>query len=217
MSLPRTILCLSALLALMTLPAQAQIRSEPPLAVANGALELAALGQRLVLPAPDWVAAGLPDDAVLTSFEAVFRSGDSEADLELYRNGAIYALADTLYGAHVVSGPNATPAAYRDVVIDGFSRACMPGLSAFVQLGDDPEDVQAPLLLICGAQTANRGRGEVMAINLRTSGTGLAIVYQQWRGTAFDPASAENWPAAPAAIEARARQLQAETTLTLAD
>jgi hypothetical protein len=56
-----------------------------------------------------------------------------------------------------------------------------------------------------------------MAINLRTSGTGLAIVYQQWRGTAFDPASAENWPAAPEAIEARARQLQAETTLTLAD
>ena len=45
----------------------------------------------------------------------------------------------------------------------------------------------------------------------------MAIVYQQWRGAAFDPASAANWPAPPETIEARARLLQAETMLTLAD
>ncbi len=215
MVLPRILVCLASLLAAS--PAMAQIRSEPPLAVTDKALELTALGQRLVLPAPDWVAPDLAGAAVLAGFEAVFRSGDNQADLELYQNGAIYALARTRYGAHMVSDPDADPANYRAVVVDGFSRACMPGLSAFVQLGDDPDDVLAPLLLICGAQRADRGTGEIMTISLQTSEAGMAIVYQQWRGAAFDPASAGNWPAPPETIEARARLLHAQTMLTLAD
>ena len=215
MVLPRILVCLASLLAAS--PAMAQIRSEPPLAVADKALELTTLGQRLVMPAPDWVAADLVGDAMLTGFEAVFRSGDNQADLELYRNGAVYALATTLYGAHIVSDAEADPANYRAVVVDSFSRACMPGLSAFVQLGEDPDDVLAPLLLICGAQRANGDKGEIMTISLQTSEAGIAIVYQQWRGTAFDPASAANWPAPPETIEARARLMQAQTMLTLAD
>ena len=215
MALPRILVCLASLL--VAVPAMAQIRSEAPLTIKDKALELTTLGQRLTLPAPDWVADDLVGDAVLGGFEAVFRSGDDQADLELYRNGAVYALAKTLYGAHVVSDPDAKPADYRAVVVDGFSRACMPGLSAFVQLGEDPDDVLAPLLLICGAQRADRGTGEIMTISLQTSEAGIAIVYQQWRGAAFDPASAGNWPAAPETIEARARLLQAETMLTLAD
>lgn len=215
MALLRTIVCLISLL--VALPAMAQIRSEPPLTVADRALQLTTLGQRLTLPAPDWVASDLAGDAMLDGFEAVFRSGDGEAELQLYRNGAVYALAQTLYGAHVISNPDAVPANYRDAVIDGFSRACMPGLSAFVQLGENPDDIQAPLLLICGAQRADTRKGEVMATSLRTSAAGLAIVYQQWRGPAFDPSSAANWPAPSAVIEAQARRLQAETMLTLAD
>jgi hypothetical protein len=214
MVLPRILVCLASLLAAS--PAIAQIRSEPPLAIEDNALELTTLGQRLTLPAPDW-AGDLVGQAILTGFEAVFRSGDDQADLELYQNGAVYALARTRYGAHVVSDPDADPADYRAVVIDGFSRACMPGLSAFVQLGDDPEDVLAPLLLICGAQRADNDTGEIMVISLQTSEAGMAIVYQQWRGAAFDPASAANWPAPPETIEARARLLQAQTMLTLAD
>ena len=215
MALPRILVCLASLL--VAVPAMAQIRSEAPLTIKDKALELTTLGQRLTLPAPDWVADDLVGDAVLGGFEAVFRSGEDQADLELYRNGAVYALAKTLYGAHVVSDPDAKPADYRAVVVDGFSRACMPGLSAFVQLGDDPDDVLAPLLLICGAQRADRGTGEIMTISLQTSEAGMAIVYQQWRGAAFDPASAGNWPAPPETIEARARLLHAQTMLTLAD
>lgn len=215
MVLLRILVCLLSLLG--AAPAVAQIRSEPPLAVADKTLQLTALGQRLLLPAPDWVADDLAGDAVLAGFEAVFRSGDDQADLELYQNGAVYALARTRYGAHLVNDPDADPADYRAVVVDGFSRACMPGLSAFVQLGDDPDNVLAPLLLICGAQRADNDTGEIMTISLQTSEAGIAIVYQQWRGAAFDPASAGNWPAAPETIEARARLLQAETMLTLAD
>lgn len=215
MVLLRILVCLLSLLG--AAPAVAQIRSEPPLAVADKTLQLTALGQRLLLPAPDWVADDLAGDAVLAGFEAVFRSGDDQADLELYQNGAVYALARARYGAHLVNDPDADPADYRAVVVDGFSRACMPGLSAFVQLGDDPDNVLAPLLLICGAQRADNDTGEIMTISLQTSEAGIAIVYQQWRGAAFDPASAGNWPAAPETIEARARLLQAETMLTLAD
>lgn len=215
MALLRTLVCLMGLLA--PLPALAQIRSEPPLGTADGALQLTALGQRLTLPPPDWIGADLVGDAMLGGFEAVFRSGDEQADLELYRNGAVYALAQTLYGAHLVSGADADPARYRGVVVDGFSRACMPGLSAFVQLGEDPEDVLAPLLLICGAQRANQSKGEIMAISLHRSAAGMAIVYQQWRGAAFDPAIARNWPVPPETVEARARLLQAQSMLTLAD
>lgn len=214
MVLPRILVCLACLLAAS--PATAQIRSEPPLTIADNALELTALGQRLVLPAPDW-AGDLVGHAILSGFEAVFRSGDDQADLELYQNGAVYALARTLYGAHMVSDPDADPANYRAVVVDGFNRACMPGLSAFVQLGDDPDDALAPMLLICGAQRSDNDTGEVMTISLQKSEAGIAIVYQQWRGAAFDPASAANWPAPPETIEARARLLQAETMLTLAD
>ncbi|KRA47673.1 hypothetical protein [Devosia sp. Root635] len=220
MPLPRNILSLAGLpmlFALLTLPVAAQIRSEPPLAAADGGLVLTTMGQRLHLPAPDWVAANIEGEAVLSSFEAVFRSGDVEADLELYGNGAVYALATTRYGAHVVRDAEAVPASYRDAVVDGFGRACVPGLVAFIQLGDDPDDVLAPLLLVCGAQTADTRHGEIMAISLSKSEAGLAIVHQQWRGAAFDPARAEDWPAAPEAIEARARALQAGTTLTLAD
>ena len=214
MALLRTTICLISLL--VALPVAAQIRSEPPLTIEDNALELTTLGQLLTLPAPDW-AGDLAGQAILAGFEAVFRSGDDEAELQLYRNGAVYALADTVYGAHVISNPDAVPVNYRDAVIDGFGRACMPGLSAFVQLGDDPDDIQAPLLLICGAQRADTRKGEIMAISLLTSAAGLAIVYQQWRGPAFDPSSAANWPAPSAVIEAQARRLQAETMLTLAD
>ena len=214
MVLPRIFVCLVSLLAAS--PAMAQIRSEPPLTIEDNALELTTLGQRLTLPAPDW-AGDLVGHAILTGFEAVFRSGDDQADLELYRNGAVYALAKTLYGAHVVSDPEADPANYRAVVVDGFGRACMPGLSSFVQLGEEPDDALAPLLLICGAQRSDNRTGEVMAISLQKSEAGMAIVYQQWRGAAFDPASAANWPAPPETIEARALLLKAETMLTLAD
>ena len=75
----------------------------------------------------------------------------------------------------------------------------------------------APQISSSGAQRADNDTGEIMAISLRQSEAGMAIVYQQWRGAAFDPASAANWPAPPETIEARARLLQAETMLTLAD
>lgn len=203
--------------ALLTLPALAQIRSEPPLSLADNRLVLTTEEQRLVLPVPDWVAADVTGDAVLSSFEAIFRTGDAGADLEIYRNGAIYALATELYGAHLVRDPDAGPLDYRQTIIDGFGRACVPGQVAFVQLGEDPDDILAPLLLVCGAQRANARQGAIMAITLQSSAAGFAVVYQQWRGAAFDPAEASAWPAAPDVIETRARQLQAGTVLTLTE
>ena len=56
--------------------------------------------------------------------------------------------------------------------------------------------------------TGFAGKGEVMVMSFKKTDTGVAMVFQEWRGPAFDPATPASWPVATAVVEARAKQLQ---------
>ena len=201
-------------------PAWAQLRSEPPLGDQDGGLLLSTQGFELWLPPPDWLD-GFQEGNVRTQVDAVFRAGDGEALLEIYPKGEGEALWSTLYGARISQGAGFTLKAYRDAVITGFSRNCRPDLTGFFQLGTDEGDVLAPLGFVCGAfdprLRAYSRLGEVMVMSFRQEGDAVALIFQQWRGDAFNPADPASWPVQTSVVEERARQLQAEPRFSRPD
>lgn len=209
--------------AALAAPAMAQVvASEPPLTERDGALALETLGHTFTLPLPDWLAgderlSGNAIDLVDTSY----RSDAAQAVLEIYPKGETQALWKTLYGARITLEANRPLADYRRAVMAGYSQTCKPELTGFFQFGQDDGENLAPLGFVCGGYldqlTAYAGEGEVMVMSFRKSAEGVAIVYQEWRGEAFDPSKPETWPVATDVVEARAAQLQAEAALALAD
>lgn len=218
--LKSAILVLAAL-GLGAVPASAQIRSEPPLRAENGMLRLDTMGHSLALPMPDWLA---PDAAqsALEHVETSYLAEDGQALLEIYPDGESEALWTTLYGARVSRDEKErTLADYRAALMMLHANSCEPALTGFFQLGPDDGDNLAPLGFVCGAYrdhyTTFRGLGEVMVASFRRSDTGVAIIYQEWRGAAFNPADPSSWPVSTDVVEARAAQLQADVTLSKAD
>lgn len=203
-------------------PALAQIRSEPPLSDAAGGLVLQTQGYDLWLPAPDWLdAAAQQSGGVRPLIDAMFRATPEQALLEIYPRGEGQALWTTLYGARLSIGSGFTLKAYRDAVVAGFARTCRPDRTGFFQLGADEGDGLAPLGYACGAFDPRlrlyAGLGEVMVMSFRQQGDAVALIFQQWRGKAFDPSDAASWPVQTSVVEARARQLQAHPRLTRTD
>ncbi|SFV38510.1 hypothetical protein SAMN05216456_3472 [Devosia crocina] len=213
------ILVLSAL-GLGALPAWAQIRTTPPLVEANGMFELDALGHRLSMPLPDWLSAGT--GPAMERVEANFLADEGQALLEIYPEGESEALWTTLYGARISHDERErTLADYRAALMMLHANSCKPELTGFFQLGPDDGDKLAPLGFVCGAYqdqyTSYRGLGEVMVASFRRSDTGVAIIYQEWRGKAFNPADPNSWPVSTSIVEARAAQLQSQVSLSKAD
>ncbi len=206
----------------MVHPALAQLRIDPPLYDADGGLVLAAQGLELWLPPPDWLdETKQASGDIRTQIDAVFRTGEGEALLEIYPKGEGEALWSTLYGVRISTGSGYTLKAYRDAIMAGFSSNCRRGLAGFFQLGADDGDTLGPLGYVCGAFDPRlRGYadlGEVMVMSFRQEGDAVALIFQQWRGDAFDPRDEQSWPVQTSVVESRARQLQAEPRLQRAD
>jgi hypothetical protein len=202
--------------------AHAQLRSEPPLNDAEGGLILTVEGYELWLPAPGWLdPATQQSGSIVPEVNAVFRSGEGEALLEIYPDGEGEALWSTLYGVRISTGSAFTLKDYRDAVMSGFARNCDPAQLGFFQLGPDNGDTLAPLGYVCGAFAPRlrtyRGLGEVMVMSFRKEGDAVALIFQQWRGEAFDPTDPASWPVETRVVEARARQLQDQPRLQRAD
>lgn len=218
MGLLGVVLASAALIA----PASAQIASQPPLTEAGNGLVLEALGHKFSLPLPDWLSsAERLSGNVVPLVDATYRADDAQALLEIYPKGQTQALWKTLYGARITLEATRPLTDYRSAVMFGYSQTCKPELTGFFQFGEDDGENLAPLGFVCGAYidrlTAYAGEGEVMVMSFRKSAEGVAIVYQEWRGDAFDPSKPETWPVATDVVEARAQQLQDEATLMLAD
>jgi len=216
----RTALFVLIALGVATMPAAAQIRSTPPLVEEGGKLVLDALGHQLSLPRPDWLTG---DDAALGRVEASFLAEDGQALLEIYPKGESEALWTTLYGARISRDENErTLADYRAALMMLHANSCKPELTGFFQLGQDNGDNDlAPLGFVCGAYADQyrtfAGLGEVMVASFQRSDTGVAIIYQEWRGKSFDPGDPKSWPVATEVVQARANQLKAEAALSKAD
>lgn len=225
MALPRSrarflgVLIASAALAA---PALAQLATEPPVTEAGNAFVLDAIGHSFSLPLPDWLGSDERTSGNAWSrVDSTYRADDIQALLEIYPKGETQALWKTLYGARISLEPSRPLSDYRSEVMAGYSRTCEPRLTGFFQLGADDGDNLAPLGFVCGGYLdslrAYAGEGEVMVMSFRKSAKGVAVVYQEWRGKAFNPADPATWPVATGVVEARARQLQADAALTLAD
>ena len=219
LSVPRAALVLAGLL--LTTPAWAQVASEPPLSAADNGLLLEAMGHQLALPLPDWLDAAAATGDVRSQVEAKYVADDNRAVLEIFPKGESEALWSTLYGAQITLTADQPLSDYRRDLMNGYAQTCKPELTGFFQLGADDGDRLAPLGFVCGGyldQLAGyAGEGEIMVMSFAKSAKGMAVVYQEWRGDAFDPAQPTTWPVATRVVEARARQLQAEATLTLSD
>lgn len=220
MTLLRTVSLVLIALGVATAPALAQIRSDAPLVEESGKLVLDAMGHRLQLPRPDWLTG---EDAALGRVETSFLAEDGQALLEIYPKGESEALWTTLYGARISRDENErTLADYRAALMVLHANSCKPELTGFFQLGQDNGDNDlAPLGFVCGAYGDQyrtfAGLGEVMVASFQRSDTGVAIIYQEWRGKSFNPGDPKTWPVATDIVEARARQLKADVALSKAD
>lgn len=206
--------------ALAALPASAQVRSDAPLKEEGGRLVLDAMGHHLALPLPDWLEA---PEGIIARVDTTFVAEEGQSLLEIYPKGETEALWTTLYGARISKDENErTLADYRAALMVLHANSCNPALTGFFQLGPDVDDNDlAPLGFVCGAYgdqyTNFRGLGEVMVATFQRSDTGVAIIYQEWRGKSFNPADPATWPVATDVVQARARQLKAEVALSKAD
>lgn len=213
----RFVLVLLAILALMA-PALAQSVAPAPLERQGDMLVLDTHAHRLSLPLPDWLSAeALTAADPTTQFETAFAADDRQALLEIMPKGESRLDWQTLYAARITLEPERALTDYRRATMIGYAQLCQPELTAFFQLGEDQGETLAPLGFVCGA-FLNRlagyaGHGEVAIMAFKRSDAGVAVVYQEWRGDAFDPTNPATWPVPTATVEARAQALQAEAEL----
>ncbi len=181
-------------------------------------INLDAAGHRFSVPLPDWLTAAErlnPD--VMGLVEHNTYADPQQAFVEFFPKGESFDEWTTTYAARVTLDTQRSLADYRDASIAGYSKPCHPELTGSFMLGKEEGGVFPPLIFVCGAYLDSiaklRGQGEVMLSVFRKTPKGVAVVYQEWRGNAFDPSNPETWPVSRAALEARATELQAQASL----
>ncbi|MCP8883265.1 hypothetical protein NIM87_07125 [Devosia sp. XJ19-1] len=221
MTLMKYALAPLAALLLMSAHAAAQVAGALPFSSENGQLTLETLGQRLTLPAPDWVEDASSVEALSEVVSTRFLEESGQSHLEIYPRGEGEAFWSTLYGARISNQASMSLAEFRSVVINVYARSCQPETVALFQLEPDEGDQLPPVGYVCGAYLDSfadfAGQGEVMVMGFYKSEAGLGMVYQEWRGDAFDPSTPSSWPVPAAVVEAQMARLATEVTLTLAD
>lgn len=181
-------------------------------------INLDAVGHRFSVPLPDWLTAAerLSQD-VMGLVESNTYADPQQAFVEFFPKGETVEKWTTTYAARVTLDKQRPLADYRDASIAGYSKTCNPDLTGSFMMGKEEGDVFPPLVFVCGAYLDSiaklRGQGEVMLSVFRKTPAGVAVVYQEWRGNAFDPSNPETWPVSRAALEARATELQTSATL----
>lgn len=209
-----------ALVLLATPAAQAESSATPPpLHEEDGVLVLDRLGHHLTMPMPDWLVA--PSGPIATQVELRYLTDARQALVEIRPKGETEALWNTLYGARITLGADQPLTAYRAAVMVGYAATCQPQRTGFFQLTPDTADALAPLGFVCGGYrndlTGYAGLGEVAIMSFKKSVKGVAIVFQEWRGKAFDPGKPATWPVSTDVVQARASQLQDHWTFATAD
>ena len=197
---------------------QAQTGARLPFSSEGDRLVLETLGQRLSFPRPDWVDA---DAALAEGISTRFVGDGDQSRLEIYKRGEGEAFWSTIYGARVSAPTDMALADFRALVVNVYAQACDPDTVALFQLEPDTDDVIPPLGYVCGSFldsfTELSGQGEVMVMGFYRTESGLGMVYQEWRGDAFDAANPQSWPISANTVEERMAQFGTEVSLSLVD
>lgn len=182
-----------------------------------GRLVLEAQRHRLTLPKPDWISDSAEGWAELVSPR--FADIDNQAHLEIYPRGEGEAFWNTIYGARITSLARPVVTDFRALVVDVYARTCRPEATAFFQLEPDDGENIPPLGFVCGAYRDSRDadKGEVTVIAFYKSETGIAMLYQGWRGDAFDIGDTATWPVTPGVVEEHVSRFSADVSLSQAD
>lgn len=210
-----------AIVVLAIEPGMAQSAAALPFASEDGQLVLETLGQKLTLPPPNWVEEDITPDTLAEQISTRFLEESGQAHLEIYPRGEGEAFWTRLYGARVSNQSNMALAQFRSVVINVYAQSCQPETVALFQLEPDNGDVLPPMGYVCGAYLDSfvdfAGQGEVMVMGFYKSDAGVGMVYQEWRGEAFDASDPATWPVAAEVVEGQIAQFASAVTLTLAD
>jgi hypothetical protein len=180
-----------------------------------------AVGHRATMPLPDWLTAQerLNTD-VASLVEANYFDDGKQAFVEFFPKGQSLENWTTTYSARITAEPGRSLEDYRRATIFGYSRACQPDATGMFMFGEETPDFFPALAFICGAYLDTipdlKGMGEVMVSVFRKTDAGIAVIYQEWRGPAFNPYDPTGWPVSAEAFQARADELQAQAKL-LAD
>lgn len=211
-------IALALVLATALVPAaSAQDASEAPVTEANGAIVLEALGHRFSLPRPSWLDAATPLEG---NVETRFQTADGEALLEIFPKGESEAFWQTLYGVRLVAdGPALTE--FRSGVMAGYARNCKPEMVGFFQLDPDEGENLPPLGFVCGGYrdglTGFSGKGAIMVMGFYKTPEGVGLLFQEWRGDAFDPTKPATWPVTTEVIEKRVAEFKSASALAIVD
>lgn len=205
----------------LAMPAAAQQAAAVPLEANSEHFVFSALSQTLALPLPDWSElAGAEPDMLLDRVSVSVRQDDNLARVEIFPRGEGEAIWSRLYGARVFSQADMTLASLRSAIIDVYARTCRADTIALFQLEPDEGDNIPPLGFVCGSYLdlpGYSGQGEVMIVGFYKSERGVATVYQEWRGNAFDATDSSTWPVSVDEIELRVGQFKSQTTLLAVD
>jgi hypothetical protein len=213
----RTALCLALVGVALSAPALAQ-GEKPPVAPDGANMKFSTLGHHFTVPLPDWLTPAerlAPDWLGLV--ESSYYADALQAFVEFFPKGQSLRNWTTTYGVRITLEPGRSLEDYRDATMAGYAQSCKPGAGGFFTFGETTPDFFPALGFVCGAYLDSipdlRGKGEVMVTVFRKTGTGVGIVYQEWKGRAFDPSDPSTWPISGEAFQARAAQLQDEAKL----
>lgn len=204
----RTLLLILALLAASPTPAE-----EAPALGRDGVnLSFTALGHRFVLPTPDWLTpVERLSPALLPLVESNTYGDASQAFVEFFPKGQSVDDWTTTFAARLTLQPGRSLDDYRRATMYGYSQICKEEALGFFNFGEETDSFFPALGMTCGAYKDNgklRGLGEVMVAVFKKTDTGIAMVYQEWKGRAFDPSNPTTWPVDAEAFQARAKELQ---------
>jgi hypothetical protein len=206
--------------ALFATPLSAQAESAP---VTRSGVNLVfeILGHAFTLPPPDWLSGPERLSAdIMNLVEHNVYADPAQAFVEFFPKGQSLRNWTTTYAARITLEPGRSLEDYRDASIAGYSQACKPEATGFFTFGEETEDFFPALGFVCGAYRDTipelAGQGEVMVTVFLKTEAGVGVVYQEWKGPAFNPSDPATWPVTAEAFQARADQLQQHARLLVA-
>jgi hypothetical protein len=212
--------CLVLAGAILVAPAAAQ-QEAASVAQEGASLHFDAVGHRITMPLPDWLTAAerlAPN--VVSLLESNTYADPKQAFVEFFPRGQRLENYETTYAARITREPGRSLEDYRRAAIFGYSQGCKPQATGMFTFGEDTDPVFPALAFICGAYLDSvagyAGLGTVVVSVFRKTDAGIAMIYQEWRGPAFDPYDPAGWPVSAEAFQARAEEIQATAELLVA-